>query len=65
MIKIDVLSSRGLGQLWEIEHKPIEDYPYDEEDVYKVFHGGYNIGITFGESPAMRKLSESPNLSLK
>lgn len=55
LIKIDVLSSRGLGQLWEIEKKPIEDYPYDEE-VYKIFHGGYNIGITFGESPAMRKL---------
>ena len=55
LIKIDVLSSRGLGQLWEIEQRPIEEYPYDEE-VYKVFHGGYNIGITFGESPAMRKL---------
>lgn len=55
LIKIDVLSSRGLGQLWEIEKKPIEDYPYDDE-VYKIFHGGYNIGITFGESPAMRKL---------
>jgi len=55
LIKIDILSSRGLGQLWDIEQKAIIDYEYDSE-VYKVFEEGNNIGITFGESPAMRKL---------
>ena len=55
LIKIDILSSRGLGQLWEIEKKELDSYP-QEKDIYKIFHEGNNIGITFGESPAMRKL---------
>lgn len=56
LIKIDVLSNRGLGQLWDIEKRRIIDYNYEDKKIYELFGRGNNIGLTFGESPAMRKL---------
>lgn len=56
MIKIDVLSNRGLSQLWDISKKPIIDYPLDDTKVYELFEKGENIGLTHSESRAMMKV---------
>ncbi len=56
MIKIDVLSNRGLSQLLDISKRPIIDYPLDDEKVYELFERGENIGITHSESRAMMKV---------
>ena len=55
MIKIDVLSNRGISQLMCISDKPIDDYPMDDK-VFKLFADGNNIGITHAESRGMRKI---------
>lgn len=55
LIKIDILSNRGLGQLWEISQRPIEDYP-DDPLVYQLLARGDNLGIVYAESRAMRKI---------
>jgi len=55
MIKIDVLSNRGISQLMCISNKPIDDYPMDDK-VFKLFADGDNIGITHAESRGMRKI---------
>ena len=55
MIKIDVLSNRGISQLMSISDKPIDDYPMDDK-VFKLFADGNNIGITHAESRGMRKI---------
>ncbi len=56
LIKIDILSNRGLSVLWEISNLPIENYPRNDMNVYNVFTEGRNIGIVFGESRGMRKI---------
>jgi DNA polymerase-3 subunit alpha len=56
MIKIDILSNRGLSQLWNISRKPIIDYPYSDEETYKLLSSGLNIGITHAESRGMMKI---------
>ncbi len=56
MIKIDVLSNRGLSQLWGISKKPIIEYPLDDQKVYDLFEKGENIGLTHSESRAMMKV---------
>jgi len=56
LFKIDILSNRGLAQLFDISEHPIEKYPKNDELITKLFTKGYNIGLTFAESPAMRKL---------
>ena len=56
MIKIDILSNRGLCQLWDINKKPIADYPIDDEKTLKLFQDGMNIGLTHSESRAMMKV---------
>ena len=55
LIKIDILSNRGLGQLWETSHQPIENYP-DDPKVYQLLSEGNNLGIVYAESRAMRKI---------
>lgn len=55
MIKIDVLSNRGISQLMSISDIPLDEYPMDEK-VFKLFSDGNNIGITHGESRGMRKI---------
>ena len=56
LFKIDILSNRGLAQLFDISDHPIEKYPKNDDLVTKLFRRGNNIGLTFAESPAMRKL---------
>ena len=56
LFKIDILSNRGLAQLFDISKLDIEDYPRNDLNIFKILSKGKNIGITFAESPAMRKL---------
>jgi len=56
LFKIDILSNRGLAQLFDISLCNIEDYPKNDELITKLFRDGNNIGLTFAESPAMRKI---------
>lgn len=56
LFKVDILSNRGLAQLLDISKIPIEDYPEKDDMVTRLFRKGKNIGLTFAESPAMRKL---------
>jgi DNA polymerase-3 subunit alpha len=53
--KIDILSNRGLTQLFNIQNTPVEDY-IENEIVFNSLQDGKNIGITFAESPGMRKV---------
>ena len=65
--KIDILSNRGLAQLCNCVDL-ITDYKITNMDEYfftnskfdtkitKLFEKGFNLGLTFSESPAMRKL---------
>lgn len=55
LIKIDILSNRGLSQLWQISQKPLIGYEHDDA-VYSLLASGENIGITYAESRGMRKL---------
>lgn len=55
LIKIDILSNRGLSQLWDISQMPIDQYPLDEE-VFQLFARGDTIGLTYGESRGMCKI---------
>lgn len=57
--KIDILSNRGLAHLLDIDKRDLNLYPEDNDESYKItklFSKGKNIGITFAESPAMRKI---------
>lgn len=56
LFKIDILSNRGLAQLLDISMKSLESYPETDEKITRLFRKGKNIGLTFAESPAMRKL---------
>ena len=56
MIKIDILSNRGLSQLWDISQMPIIDYPINDEKTLQIFKDGQNIGLTHSESRAMMKV---------
>ena len=55
-IKIDILSNRGLSQLWDISQRKIIDYPHDDKNIYEFFSKGENLGLTYGESRGMRKI---------
>lgn len=55
-IKIDILSNRGLSQLWKISQKPIIEYPHNDQKVYDFISSGDNLGLTYGESRGMRKI---------
>ena len=56
--KIDILSSRGLTQLWEVDKvlafKDFTDIEIDPK-VMELFCNGFNIGITLAESPLIKK----------
>ena len=54
--KVDILSSRGISQAIGVFGEQIDfsDCPFDEK-TYKLLQNGDNIGITFAESPLMRK----------
>lgn len=55
LIKIDILSNRGLAQLWDVNKTPIYQYDTSDESVFKILQKGHNLGITFSESRAIRK----------
>ena len=54
--KIDVLANRGLSQLWEIEQRPLMDYPEEDKATADLLARGDVLGVTQGESPAMKRL---------
>jgi len=54
--KIDLLCNRGLAQLNELSDRPLEQYPEEDESTAKLFQTGDTWGVTFGESPAQRRL---------
>lgn len=54
-IKIDVLSNRGLSQLWDISNKPLIEYPPNDLLTLKALSAGRNIGLTYAESRAIGK----------
>ena len=56
LIKIDILSNKGLSQLWDISQKNILDYDFDDKNIYEYLSSGENLGITYGESRGMRKI---------
>jgi len=56
LFKIDILSNRGLAQLFDVSDTNIEDYPNNDDLITKLFTNGNNLGLTFAESPAMRKI---------
>jgi len=55
LIKIDVLCNRGLSQLWELDNRPLNEYPYEDKEVAKLLAEGDVIGLTQAESRTMRK----------
>ena len=55
-IKIDILSNRGIAQLFDISEAPLESYPKNDMKTMQILIYGDNIGLTFAESPGMRKL---------
>lgn len=56
LFKIDILSNNGLSQLFDISDINIENYPRDDQKTINLLCNGDNWGITFGESPIMRKV---------
>lgn len=55
--KIDLLSSRGLGQLVQMDDRPLSEYPDEDQGAADVWRRGDTLGITGGESPAFLKAS--------
>ena len=56
-LKVDILANRGLSQLIEIDaHRSLEDYPETDEATVDLLCRGDVLGVTQGESPAMRRL---------
>jgi DNA polymerase-3 subunit alpha len=54
--KIDILANRGLSQLWDIDQRPLADYPEHDEATSELLARGDVLGVTQGESPAMKRL---------
>ena len=54
--KIDILANRGLSQLWEIEQRNLLDYPEHDTKTSELLCRGDILGVTQGESPAMKRL---------
>ena len=50
LIKIDILSNKGLSQLWDISHKNILDYDFTDKNVFNYLSKGENLGITLREN---------------
>jgi DNA polymerase III alpha subunit len=56
-LKVDILSNRGLSQLMEIDpDTALADYPYTDARTSALLARGDVLGVTQGESPAMRRL---------
>lgn len=55
--KIDLLCNRAIAQLNDLSDRPLEDYPENDDLTSKVFQSADTWGLTFGESPAQRRLN--------
>ena len=56
-LKVDILANRGLSQLMEIDSsRMIHEYPHTDELTADLLRRGNVLGVTQGESPAMRRL---------
>ena len=56
-LKVDILANRGLSQLLEIDpHTELAHYPETDDATSKLLSRGDVLGVTQGESPAMRRL---------
>lgn len=55
-LKIDILANRGLSQLTEISNTALVDYPETDSATSELLSRGDVLGVTQGESPAMRRL---------
>src|SRR6056300_1442883 len=56
-LKVDILANRGLSQLLEIDpHTKLADYPRTDARTAALLARGDVLGVTQGESPAMRRL---------
>ena len=56
-LKVDILANRGLSQLMEIDPtRMIHEYPTQDEATADLLARGDVLGVTQGESPAMRRL---------
>jgi DNA polymerase III alpha subunit len=56
-LKVDILANRGLSQLIEIDPvRPLTDYPETDTATQELLCNGDILGVTQGESPAMRRL---------
>ena len=56
-LKVDILANRGLSQLMEIDPtRGVHEYPHTDEATSDLLARGDVLGVTQGESPAMRRL---------
>jgi len=56
-LKVDILANRGLSQLMEIDStRMIHEYPRTDDATADLLSRGDVLGVTQGESPAMRRL---------
>jgi len=56
-LKVDILANRGLSQLMEIDSsRMIHEYPKEDDRTADLLQRGDVLGVTQGESPAMRRL---------
>lgn len=56
-LKVDILANRGLSQLIEIDpNRSLGDYPETDAETVELLCRGDVLGVTQGESPAMRRL---------
>jgi DNA polymerase III alpha subunit len=56
-LKVDILANRGLSQLMEIDpSRMIHEYPKTDDCTADLLQRGDVLGVTQGESPAMRRL---------
>lgn len=59
LIKIDLLCNRGFAQLLELSDIPLELYPEFDRKTADLFCRGDVLGVTFSESPAMKRLVQA------
>jgi DNA polymerase-3 subunit alpha len=56
-LKVDILANRGLSQLMEIDPtRRVHEYPKTDDLTADLLQRGDVLGVTQGESPAMRRL---------
>lgn len=59
LLKIDLLCNRGLAQVFDIDKRPLTDYPDGDPKIAELFARGDVLGLTFAESPTFRKVAKA------